>query len=229
MRLKSSTADLSAGDLADLRRAPIVRRFAPRNATKAELLVCRHAGRTIALKDYGARPFVVRQLLGRALIRREARAYRSAGGLPGLPRFLGRLGPFALATEWIEARPLAELVPGEVPPQCFERLDATLRALHGRGIAHGDLHHRDVLVDGAGAVWIVDLASAWIAGPRAGGWRWRVFELLRDQDRVALARLRARFTGQDEREAIAAVGPGAARRHALARRVRRALDGLRGR
>jgi len=226
--LKGSTADLSPGDLRSLRRTPFLRRFPPRNSTKAEVLVCRHGDRTIALKDYGARPFLVRQVIGRCLIRREAAAYRAAGEMPGLPRFLGRLGPFALATEWIDARPLAALAPHEVSPACFDRLAAVVDSLHERGIALSDLHHRDVLVDGAGSVYVVDLALAWIAGARGSRFRRRVFELLRDQDRVALARLRARFTGQDERIAIAAVGRAAARRYELGRRLRGALDRLRG-
>jgi len=226
--LKGSTGGGPAGVLENLRRSPPLRRFPPRNSTKAEVLVCRHDGRTIALKDYGARPFLVRQTVGRYLIRREAAMYRAAGTLPGLPRCLGRIGPFALATEWIEGSSLSSLGPGQVPPMCFDRLAALVDAIHERGIALGDLHHRDVVVDGQGGVHVVDLALAWISGR---GWRRRLFEWLRDQDRIAVARMRARFEGTDERAAIAAtgVGRGAVRRYEIARRLRRGLDRLRGR
>lgn len=224
--MQGSTADLSPEDVELLRRGPFVERIAPRNATKAEVLVCRHAGRTIALKDYGARPFLVRQLIGRYLIRRESAAYRTVGELSGLARFLGRAGPFALATEWIEARPLAALDPQQVSPACFDRLAEIVDALHRRGVAIADLHHRDVLIDDRGSVYVVDLALAWIGGT---GWRRRVFEWAREQDLVAVARLRARFSGADPSEAIEGVGRAAARRHAVGRRLKRTLDLLRGR
>lgn len=202
----------------------ILRRFPPRNATKAEVLVLDRAGRRLALKTYAERPFLVRQLLGRLLIGRESAVYRAAGEVPGLARFVGRLGPYALATEWIEARPLATFSAGQVPSACFDRLDRILESLHRRGIALGDLHHRDVLIDDRGQVFVVDLALGFVDG---AGWRRRVFSWLCEHDRIAAARLRARFLGGDERAAIESAGGAAARRFALGRRLKRALDRLR--
>ena len=97
--------------LEDLDGLEPLRRLVGRNRTKADILVYRLHGTEIAVKDYGARPWLVRQTIGRLLIRRESAAYLAAGPVEGLPPFHGRLGPFALATGWLDARPLADVEP----------------------------------------------------------------------------------------------------------------------
>jgi hypothetical protein len=211
-----------------LGRSAPVKRLPGRNMSKADVLVHAVDGRKIALKDYGARPFIARQTVGRLLVRRECRAYLAAGACPGLASFLGRIGPFALATGWIDATPLAELPPGLVSDAVFDRLDDVIAALHARGIAVADLHHRDVLVGGDGSVHVVDLAAAYVAGVAPSGWRKRIFDRLRAQDRLAAARMRARFTGRSEAEALAQLDPGTVRLWGVGRRIKAAWDRLRG-
>jgi tRNA A-37 threonylcarbamoyl transferase component Bud32 len=213
-----------------LSRLAPVRRLAGRNWTKADLLVYRIGERQIALKDYGPTPAWLRNTLGRLLVRREARAYEAASGLEGVPRCFGRIGPYALALEWVEGKPLAAFAGSEVGPDVLSRLGSVLSGLHERGIALGDLHHRDVLVGDRGEVWIVDLATAFWLGPRPGPLRRLLFRRMAEQDRIALARLRARFTGKDERQAILAeVGDRAARRYGRARKMKSLWDRIRGR
>jgi hypothetical protein len=196
--------------------------------SKADVLVHVVDGRTVAVKDYAARPFIARQTVGRLLVRRECRAYLAAGSSPGLAPFLGRLGPFTLATAWIEATPLADLPAGLLSDAVFDKLDAVIATLHARGIAIADLHHRDVLVGGDGSVHVVDLAAAYVAGAEPSGWRKRIFERLRAQDRLAAARMRARFTGRSEADALAQLDPGSVRLWGIGRRVKAAWDTLRG-
>lgn len=206
-----------------------LRRIEGRNRTKADILVYQDGESRTAVKDYGPRPLIVRQLLGRYLVRREAAAYRAAAGLDGLPRFLGRLGPFALATEWIEAETLSSLALESVPATTFDRLQRILAGLHERGVALGDLHHRDVLLATDGSVYVIDLATAWILGHRPGPLRRALFLRFRDQDLVALARLRARYGGGDVEAAIDAVGGKAASRYRRGRRAKVFWDRIRGR
>jgi hypothetical protein len=228
--LKSNTSSAAeAAGLRGLRTSPPIGRLPGRNRTKADILLYRHKTRIVAVKDYAPRPFLVRQILGRYLIRRETAAYRTAGTIDGLPRFLGRVGPFALALEWIEARPLATVDPRAVPHDCWERLAAIVDGLHARGVALADLHHRDVLIGTDETVHVVDLATAWVLGPRAGRLRRRLFTHFCDLDRVALARMRARFRGEDVEAAIAAVGRSPAAWHRRARWAKRWLGRLRGR
>ena len=205
----------------------LLRKLPGRNVSKADLCVYEMDGRTIALKDFGARPWVVRQTLGRLFVRRECRAYDAAAGVPGLAPFLGRMGPFALATAWIDAEPLSAFDRVDDPE--FDRLDAILSGLHARGVAIADLHHRDVLVSPSGEVHVVDLAAAYLLGASPGPLRRALFARFAAQDRLAAVRMRARFTGRPEGEALAGVDPGAVRLWGIGRRIKGAWDVLRGR
>jgi hypothetical protein len=220
---------LSPDDLDRLRRSDPSRRIPPRNRTKADILVYRFRGTWLALKDYSARPWPIRNTVGRFLVRRESAAYAAAGEIEGLPRFLGRVGPYALATAWIDAQPLAGCSRDEVPEDCFDRLAALVDRLHRRGVALGDLHQRDVLVGHSGALHVVDLATAWTLGTRGGWLRRSIFERLREQDHIAVARMRARFLQGNEEEAIDAVGLRAAARYRRARKLKAWFDRVRGR
>jgi hypothetical protein len=226
---ESSTPSRPAVDPRRLAAAVALRRLPGRNWTKADVLLYRLDGTDVAVKDYSSRPCVVRNTIGRLMTRREAAAYRAAEGVPGIPECYGRVGPFALALRWIEARTLADMRGELLDDSFFDRVAVILDRLHGRGIALGDLHHRDILVDAEGSAHVVDLATALVLGERPGRLRRAAFERLRDQDRVALARLRARWTGRDEAEAIAGVGAAAAAWHARYRALRRIWDRLRGR
>ncbi len=227
--MKVNTAGLSPDDLDLLRQSEPSRHIPPRNRTKADILVYRFRDAWLALKDYSARPWPVRNTVGRFLVRRESAAYIAAGEIDGLPRFLGRVGPYGLATAWIDARPLAECSRDEVPEDLFDRLATLVDALHRRGVALADLHHRDVLIGRTGAVHVVDLATAWTLGARAGWLRRSIFVRLCDQDRIAVARMRARFLHANEEEAIDAVGHRAATRYRRARKLKAWFDRVRGR
>lgn len=196
-----------------------------RNRTKADVRFYRLGDRSLAVKTYAPRPAWIRHTVGRFLIRREARAYRAAADVEGLPTFYGRLGPYALATEAVPAEPLRSFRSQRLDDAVFDAAARTLESLHARGVAVVDLHHRDVLLSEDGAVYLVDLAMAWVADPSSRGWRKRVFRFLREQDHAALARMRARFTGL---ETVTAGAPRAARWHARGRRVKRLFDRLRG-
>ena len=178
-----------------------VRTLPGRNGTKADVHVYELEDGKVAVKDYRARSFFARHSLGRFLVRRECRAYEAAGDVPGLAPFLGRCGPFALATRWIDARPLAARDGERLPDEVFDRLDTILAALHAKGVALADLHHRDVLLGDDGSVHVVDLAAA---------------------------RMRARFTGRSEAEALASLDPASVRMWKRGRLLKRLWDVLRG-
>lgn len=204
------------------------RRLPGRNVSKADVYLYRIAGRGIAVKDYGARPFLARNTVGRLMVRRECRVYELMGQTVGLAPFVGRLGPFAFATGWLEAVPLADLPGAAVSPRVFDRLDAVIARLHERGVAIADLHHRDVLV-ADDAVYVVDFAAALVLGPRPGWIRRRLFERFAAQDGLAAARMRARFTGRAEGDALAEVDPTAVRLWEHGRRIKSLWDRLRRR
>jgi hypothetical protein len=223
-----SSRDLAA-ELRRIARAAPDARLRGRNRTKADILVYRRPAGDLALKDYSHRSWLMRNTLGRWLLRRESAAYRAAEGVEGLPRCHGRAGPFALALDWIEARPLAEHEREDVPPAVFSRLETIVESLHRRGVALADLHHRDVLVGDGGDVWVVDLATACVLGDRPSALRRSTFRRLCDRDRIGVARLRARFEGRDPDAAMEAIGGAAARRYRRGRRLKQVWNRLRGR
>jgi len=224
----SHAGDGGVFDLDCLSGAEPVRRIVGRNGSKADVLFYDLDGERVAVKTYAPRSAVVRNSLGRWLIRREAAAYEAAETIEALPPFLGRLGPYALATRWVDAEPLRDRTGARLDDALFDRLGAVLDQLHGRGVALADLHHRDVLLGADDALYIVDLATAWVLGRRPGPIRRRLFERFCESDRVNLARMRARFTGGDVEAAVASVSPAAAAWHRRGRRLKGFLDRLRG-
>jgi len=224
----SHAGDGGVFDLDCLSGAEPVRRIVGRNRSKADVLFYDLDGERVAVKTYAPRSAVVRNSLGRWLIRREAAAYEAAEAIEALPAFLGRLGPYSLATRWVDAEPLRDRTGARLDDALFDRLGAVLEQLHGRGVALADLHHRDVLLGADDALYIVDLATAWVLGRRPWPIRRRLFERFCESDRVNLARMRARFTGGDVDAAVASVSPAAAAWHRRGRRLKGFLDRLRG-
>lgn len=200
-----------------------------RNSTKADVQFYRVGDLGVALKTYSNRSVVVRWLLGRCLIGREVSAYRSASGLEGLPRFLGRLGPVALATEWVPARSLAERSGESIEPAIFDRLEQIIDDLHRRGVAVSDLHRGDILLTDDNRVFLIDFAIAWTLGERPSRIRRRIFSHLSRLDLIAAARIRAHFLGGDVEEAVSRIGGSTADWHGRGRRIKQLWNRLRGR
>ena len=206
-----------------------VRVLEGRNGTKADVLFFELEDRRVAVKSYAKRPYLIRPLLGRWFTRRETHAYQQLGEVPGLPRFFGRLGAYELAAEWIESRSLAEMRGETVAPSLFSEVRSILETFHKKGVALGDLHHRDVLVTPEGRAFVVDLVTATTLGERPGPVRRALFQRACGADRVGVARMEARFLGLDMEAAIASAGEDAARWHRRGRRLKTFLDRLRGR
>jgi hypothetical protein len=167
------------------------RQLAPfRNRTKARLFVAEHEGRLVVCKDcsFAARLFVV-GWFRRWTLANEARVLRTLDGQPGVPRLLAAW-PMGLVMEHLPGRLLTELRRTVVPGAVFDRLDALLAAIHARGVAIGDLHRRNILVDERGAVGIIDYE---IALQRGRGLLRGLTARAQRLDRFAAARQRRHF------------------------------------
>jgi hypothetical protein len=207
----------------------VVKRISGRNVSKAEIVVVEHDDRTIAVKDFSNRPWFVRNTIGRLFIRRESAVYSQLGTMPGIPQYLGRIGPFSLATEWVDGFALADVKGSEVDPQVLDKVDTIVSEMHRRGVALGDLHRGDVLVSEPGEVFLIDFATALRLGPRPGFIRRRLFDWMKAQDHIATARIRAWASGKKAPQNVEGVGAGAAKWYARGRRLKRVWDWLRGR
>ena len=107
------------------------------------MLVVDVEGRSVIVKDFARRGRWIRGL-GRLQIRREAAAYGWLAGVTGVPAFIGRVDPLALAIERIDGVRLAfaSLPPGDAPQHVSE-LRRILDAIHERGVIHNDLRGRE--------------------------------------------------------------------------------------
>ena len=114
---------------------------------KADILLVEKEGGKAIVKDFGRKILPIRWY-GRWQIRREASIYRRLSGIPGVPRYFGRIGKNAMAIEFIDGERISHWKRRELPPALFSRLWALIEAIHSRGIVHIDLRKRDnILID----------------------------------------------------------------------------------
>ena len=189
----------------ELKRNPSRLLSSGRNRTKADVSLIVMDSGGVVLKDFRGRGFIVRNTIGRFSVARECRALSRLAGVMGIPAFYGRIDAHALAWAFAEGRPLPELTARSLPPSFFDALDGLLAAIHERGVAVGDIHHRNVIVRDPGpGPALIDFSLA-VTRP-ASRWnlpgRW-IFDRLAEIDRVAVARIRRRY------EAPAPEGAGA--------------------
>src|SRR5262245_34675744 len=110
---------------------------------KADVLVVGVDDGSVVVKDFSRRGPWVRGL-GRLQIRRETAAYGWLEGLAGIPVFVGRIDPWALAIEKVDGERLAfaALTPGD-GRRHVAALRLILDEMHARGVVHNDLRGRE--------------------------------------------------------------------------------------
>ena len=166
-------------------------------SNKADLLVVDVGEGPVVVKDFGSKSWWTRAL-GRIQIHREVRAYRWLAGEPAVPRFLGRIDPWALAMEKVDGRQLA-FAPDrrENGPAYITALRAAIDGIHRAGVAHMDLRGREnVLCLDNGGIVLVDLAGAFCLRP-GGILHGMCFRLLTLPDETAFLKWKRNLTPDD--------------------------------
>jgi predicted Ser/Thr protein kinase len=184
---------LTRAQLAGLKRRPL---HEGRNPAKGRVYRVDFEGRDMVVKDVAGRSWAVRRLLGPWQLDREARAYRKLAGVPGIPAFLGRPDRQAIVVEFVPGRTLAEVDRGGVAPSFFDHLERLVCDMHARDVAHGDLHHRDVIIDPSGLPHLVDFSTSLESGAASGPLRRLIFSQMRRADLRAVAKLRRRLSAE---------------------------------
>ncbi|HET7319796.1 MAG TPA: hypothetical protein VFK23_11715 [Nitrospirota bacterium] len=128
--------------------------------TKADVFITRSGQDRFVVKDYAQKGFWERNLVGRIVIGREARAYAALAGTEGLPSRFKRLSAFSFAVEYLEGKDFGDVEPGEIGAAVIGQFERIVRGMHGRGWVHLDLHRRTNILLVGGRIYIVDLASA---------------------------------------------------------------------
>lgn len=119
--------------------------------------------------------------LGAWLTRHEATIYRELADVPGVPRFIGLLGPTGFVHEFVPGRPLHRDTP--VGDTFFDELADLLRTIHARGIAYVDLNKRqNILVGDDGRPCLIDFQISFRLGRRGGQMPRSLLGMLQRQD-----------------------------------------------
>lgn len=189
MQLLANSLLMIADFSYDEARSNIERVLVKGKLLKADVFIVRIGERRYVVKDFGEKGFFERNLAGRTVIGRELRAYRALAGIKGLPGQFQRLGPFALAIEYLDGRDLGNIERGEIGSGIIRQLETVVEDLHARGWVHLDLQRRSNILVVDGKIFIIDLASALHPGlvPFAGKWLTRLFGLA---DRLSLVKMK---------------------------------------
>jgi hypothetical protein len=184
-------------EIAGLKRETLselsVSRLQSGRRSKPDVLLVQVGERSLVVKDFAPRGWLVRSTIGRWVTAREVRAYRVLDGLRCVPRFLGCLDALAFAVEHRPGRRMSRRLASSLPPDFLEELEQAVASMHERGVVHLDLRHRtNVLIDPQGHPVLIDFASAICL--RRDGWLGRILlPLLAAIDRAAVAKWRERL------------------------------------
>jgi len=164
----------------------------PGSRRNPDVLLVRHEGALVVVKDFAQRGPFVRRFLAPWLARRELRAWRALDGHPSVPRALGAVDRLAFAVEYRPGRSLFGARRQPVPEGFLAALEAAVAEMHRRGVVHLDLRNRtNVLSDESGRPVLIDFGSALVFAP--GSWSARcLLPLFAAFDRRALGKWHAK-------------------------------------
>ncbi len=178
-----------------------------RNWTKGQVRLLEWQGRRLAVKDILSAHPLFRNSLGKWLIRREAGILKELQGIPEVPAIYCRIDRWAFAREYVQGEPLRIHRKGQVPKEVFRHLQEVIGQMHARGIAHGDLHHRNILLDGPGKLYLIDFSNSIRRGGRWNPIQQWIFRQWARIDRRAILKLKSRYRPEDlspqEKEVLA--------------------------
>lgn len=146
--------------------------------------------------DAGDRQLAVKAATGRGpllavnrhALKREHRAYRRLAGVAGIPECHGLIEGRWLVLGFIDGEAFRRARPG---PDFFDRLLETIREMHARGVAHGDLKRKsNLMVDAAGRPVLLDFGAATLRRPGRHPLNHRLFEFMRRTDLNAWVKLK---------------------------------------
>lgn len=130
--------------------------------TRPIIWIVEENGVRAVVKDFSGNRFLFRNIVGRFLIWREAKAYGKLQGIKGVPLFYGVMEGLALAVQEIPGRNLENLEKEmHLPHTFFESMETLVNAFHERGLAHCDLKRApNTLLGTDGMPYVVDWAAA---------------------------------------------------------------------
>jgi hypothetical protein len=185
-------------DRSTLATVPWKRIHRARSLTQATIWSLEWNGQRIAVKDFGkSRSWLARRVIGPWTIRKEARIHRllerDGETFAGAPRMFGVIEGPALLMERMPVKRLPKMKTGTVPAEFFDALDRLLAEMHARGVAHGDLRRKNIVLDEHGAPRLIDFTTAVACPPRSLWPRTALFRMMTKVDRIAALKMRLSF------------------------------------
>lgn len=119
-------------------------------------------GLQLIVKDFSRNGFFFRNIFGRFLVWREARAYRKLSGLNGVPQLLDVVDGPALVLEAVPGMAVKEAMhKRKIDLEFFDVLRELIDRIHERGVVHCDLKTAaNILVSHDGHPVIIDWAAS---------------------------------------------------------------------
>jgi len=168
---------------------PIVIPYRPRNIWKGEVrFIDGHIE-----KNHDMNPFLPR-LYARICLNFEETALKRLKGIRGVPQFIERPTKTCIRMTAVPGVPLEKLQKGNLSELCFSRIKDMIAEIHKNGVAHCDLHMRNILVDNDDP-YIIDFATAYTLGLFSIADR-KIFELLVKLDLQRLYKIEKKFFGR---------------------------------
>ena len=162
-----------------------------------DLLLVGLNGTRGVVKDYSKRSWLFRVTVGWLSASREEMAYGKLQGLSGVPQFLGRLDRYALVTEYIPGCNAAEVPPGVVGPEFFEKLEDMVDRIHQKGIVLCDLRHiSNTVVSDKGDPYLLDFCTAFERGRAWNPLRRGLYSLFFQDDLLGVLKLKKHLAPQ---------------------------------
>lgn len=229
---QKTKTDLTLRVLDSLSRTPI---HTARNWSKADVYLVEwppDSGVQVVVKDLRRCPLWFRISMGRSFMRREWKALRVLDGTRGVPCAVAKPSVDVLVIEYLAGSALKNLKPKHYPREATLQLEELVRALHARGVTHGDLHDSNILIEqneSGVQVFLIDWATALVWKLHRSAAQQRLFREFRSLDLRSIAKMKLFYDrdhlGEDEMQLLE---KGGSTLYRGVKNVRRRFDKMRG-
>jgi len=156
-------------------------------------------GRQYVLKDFRGRSFLLRITWGRISVGRETRALIRLAGVVGVPRMVAQIDPFAFIMEFMEGETLPRRSQrGLLGPDFFPALEELIAQLHARGVAHGDLRRRNILITADKQPVLLDFETAVLKSDSWVGHHF--FDMMTRVDKLKVLKMKHKYFSRETSE-----------------------------
>jgi tRNA A-37 threonylcarbamoyl transferase component Bud32 len=134
---------------------------------QANVYLINHGDQKIVIKDFSDAPCMVRCTFCRFAINREIRSMQQLQPLHITPRYLGKVGDYTYAMEYIEGENF-KFKKHVNSFQFLMNLQQAVSSMHDAGVAHNDLHGKNIIISSDGKFYFIDFASAFFRSAKNG-------------------------------------------------------------